>query len=110
MDYCEWKNGYRTEAMTSVATGLASKLVQTLTSAIGAAVLKVINYQQGSTVQTDKTKFYIFALFTIVPVVTGALGYIPMFFYNLTGEKRDKMYADLMKRRSEAAKKANEGK
>ncbi len=108
MDYCEWKNGYRTEAMTSVATGLATKLVQTLTSAIGAAVLKLINYQQGSTVQTDKTKFYIFALFTIVPVVTGALGYIPMFFYNLTGEKRDKMYADLMERRSAAAKKATE--
>ena len=26
MDYCEWKNGYRTEGMTSVAQGLAQKL------------------------------------------------------------------------------------
>ena len=108
MDYCEWKNGYRTEAMTSVAMGFATKLVGTVTASVGAAVLKFINYHQGSTVQTEQTKFYIFALFTIVPVITGALGYIPMIFYNLTGEKRDKMYAELMERRSAAAKKVNE--
>jgi len=110
MDYCEWKNGYRTEAMTSVATGFATKLVATVTASVGAAVLKLINYQQGSTVQSDKTKFYIFCLFTIVPVITGALGYIPMLFYNLTGEKRDKMYADLMERRSAAARAATNAK
>ncbi len=106
MDYCEWKNGYRTEAMTSVASNFATKLAQKASEAIGVMILSLINYQQGGTVQSDQTKFYIFALATVVPVVTGALGYIPMLFYNLTGEKRDKMYEELMQRRSEAARKA----
>ena len=108
MDYSEWKNGYRTEAMTTVARGLIGKISGTATTAVNAAVLSFIGYQQGGMVQSDKTKFGLFALFTIIPVVTGALGYIPMLFYNLTGEKRDKMYEDLMQRRSEAARKATE--
>ena len=93
--------------MTSVAANFATKLAQKASEAIGVIILSLINYQQGGTVQTDQTKFYIFALATVVPVVTGALGYIPMLFYNLTGEKRDKMYADLMERRSAAARNAN---
>ena len=32
MDYCEWKNGYRTEGMTSVAQGLAQKLSSIVSS------------------------------------------------------------------------------
>ena len=92
--------------MTSVAANFATKLAQKASEAIGVMILSLINYQQGGGVQTDQTKFYIFSLATVVPVVTGILGYIPMFFYNLTGDKRDKMYDELMQRRSEAARKA----
>ena len=32
MDYCEWKNGYRTEAMASVARGTAAKISSSVAS------------------------------------------------------------------------------
>ena len=57
--------------------------------------------------QTDKVKFYLFAMFTIIPAVTGSLGIIPMLFYDLNNEKRERMYAELLVRREEMAKKLN---
>ena len=42
---------------------------------------------------------------TLLPTVTGILGLIPKFFYDLSGEKRERMYAELLVRREEMAKK-----
>lgn len=100
MDYCEWKNGYRTEAMTSVARGLVDKLQGIVMNSIKNFVMKGIGYIQGKgSQQTDATKWWLFALGTGVPVITGALGVLPKFFYPLTGARRDKMYAELLERR-----------
>ena len=49
--------------------------------------------------QTDKVKFFLFAMFTIIPAVTGSLGIIPMLFYDLNNDKKEKMYAELLERR-----------
>ena len=46
---------------------------------------------------------------TIIPTVTGLLGIIPILFYDLSGEKRERMYAELLQRRDEAAKIAMTG-
>ncbi len=113
MDYCEWKNGYRTEGMTSVAQGLAQKLSGIVSSYISLWVKQLIGYDitaytRGSA-QTDDTKFGLFALFTIVPFVTTSLGIIPMLFYDLTGKKKDKMYEELLERRSAMSKEATAG-
>ena len=106
MDYCEWKNGYRTEGMTSTARGLATKLVGTVSGTIKPILMKKIGYEQGIKVgtQTDRTKYYLFAMTTIIPIVTGSLGLIPKFFYDLGGEKREKMYEELLARRAAAQK------
>lgn len=113
MDYCEWKNGYRTEAMTSVAKGLAAKVAQKVSSLIRTALKKWVNYDQSAYIngqeQSDRVKYYLFAMFTIIPSVTGSLGIIPMLFYDLDGEKKKKMYADLMERRAKMQKTANSG-
>ena len=108
MDYCEWKNGYRTEAMTGVAKGLVLKLQGVVMSMIKNIVLGRIGYTQGITIgtQKEKTKLWMFMLCTGVPVITGALGIIPKFFYNLTGEKRDTMYKELFERRARIAEAA----
>ena len=50
--------------------------------------------------QTDKVKFFLFAMFTIIPAVTGSLGIIPMLFYDLNNDKKEKMYAELLERRN----------
>ena len=46
---------------------------------------------------------------TIIPTVTGLLGIIPILFYDLSGEKRERMYAELLARREKAAKSAMSG-
>ena len=113
MDYCEWKNGYRTEAMTSVAKGLASKLAHVFSDLISLQLKKIIGYDITSytrgEAQTDATKFGLFQMCTIVPAITGLLGIIPILFYDLVGNKRERMYADLLKRREDASRKAASG-
>lgn len=101
MDYCEWKLGYRAEAMTGVAKDLILKLQGVFMGTINNLIMQAIGYVQGQEIgtQTDRTKWWIFAMGTGIPVITGALGIIPKFFYPLHGERRDAMYADLIERR-----------
>lgn len=101
MDYCEWKNGYRAEAMTGVAKDLVKKLQSIVMGSIQNFIMKRIGYVQGLDIgtQADSTKWWIFAMGTGVPVITGALGIIPKFFHNLNGETRDRMYRELFARR-----------
>ena len=105
MDYCEWKNGYRSEAMIGVAQSTITKLQQAVMGSITNIVYKKIGYVQGIKVgtQSDKTKWWIFALGTGIPVITGALGIIPKLFYPISAETRDKMYSELRERRSKVA-------
>ncbi len=101
MDYCEWKNGYRAEAMTGVARGLVTKLQGIAMGSIQNFIMKRIGYIQGLDIgtQSDSTKWWIFAMGTGIPIITGALGIIPKFFHNLNGERRDRMYQELFARR-----------
>lgn len=103
MDYCEWKNGYRTEAMASVASEIAAKISRSVSSVVTTTIKKIIGYEADAfrtgKEQTDKVKFFLFAMFTIIPAVTGSLGIIPMLFYDLDNEKKERMYAELIARR-----------
>lgn len=110
MDYCEWKNGYRMEATTSVAKSLVLKIQSSFMSSVRNIILKKIGYVQGIKIgtQSDKTKFWLFALCSAVPTITGALGIIPKFLWPLTKEKRAQMYHDLAERRKELVTTANE--
>ena len=105
MDYCEWKNGYRAEAMTGVTKSLISKLQGAVMGSVNNLVMERIGYVQGQTIgtQTDKTKWWIFALGTGIPIITSSLGIIPKFFYPLSAEKRVQMYQELKERRENVA-------
>ncbi|MBQ7688268.1 MAG: MFS transporter [Clostridia bacterium] len=113
MDYCEWKNGYRTEAMTSVAKGIAAKVASSASGVVSTALKAFIGYDQDAYTagreQPDYVKFYLFAMFTIVPTITGSFGVIPMLFYDLHGKKRELMYAELLERRKKASVVASSG-
>jgi Na+/melibiose symporter-like transporter len=45
---------------------------------------------------------------TLLPVVTGILSIIPQRFYDLQGEKRDRMYMELRERRQAIAAEVKE--
>ena len=110
MDYCEWKNGYRAEAMTGVAQSLIGKLQNTVMGSVNAIVMKKIGYQQGLEIgtQSTKTKWWIFALGTGIPIITSSLGIIPKFFYPLDAAQRNQMYTELAERRSKMAEFMND--
>ncbi|MCR5485296.1 MAG: MFS transporter [Clostridiales bacterium] len=113
IDYGEWKNGYRNEGMTGVAKGLATKFVSTFGGTIKGAILASIGYNQenaGYGKQSEKVERSLFAMCTILPVATGALSVIPKLFYDLSGEKRDRMYRELHERRKLAMKKEDVSK
>jgi Na+/melibiose symporter-like transporter len=111
MDYCEWKNGFRTEGMTSTAKGLATKLVGTVSGTLKPIIMKKMGYEQGKDIgtQTDKTKYALFAMCTVIPIATGILGIVPKFFYDLGGKKREKMYEELLTRRAATQKVLSKG-
>ena len=103
MDYCEWKNGYRMEATTSVAKSLVLKIQSALMTSVRSLIMKEIGYVQGLKIgtQDNRTKFWLFALSSVVPTITGALGIIPKFLWPLSREKRTLMYKELAERRNE---------
>lgn len=101
MDYCEWKNGYRVEAMTGVARGLIVKIQRVIMESVKSFVLAKIGYVQGLKVgtQTDSAKWWLFALGTGIPIITSAFGILPKFFYPIDENMRTKMYTELTERR-----------
>ncbi|MBP9989220.1 MAG: MFS transporter [Ruminococcus sp.] len=110
IDYGEWKNGYRTEAMAGVVKGLAQKLVATFTGGFSSVLLGLIGYKQGLKPgqQTAKTEKLLFMMVTLLPGATGMIGIIPKLFYNIDAETKDRMYKELAIRRAETAKAVNE--
>lgn len=110
MDYCEWKNGYRVEATIGVARNLITKVQNIIMNSAKSLILSAIGYEQGIAIgtQSDKTKWWLFALCTGVPQLTGILAVIPKFLYPLSGSLRDQMYSELMQRRHDLNMKMTE--
>ena len=109
IDYGEWKTGYRNEGMTGVAKDLAKKLVNTLGSTLKAFILARIGYNQGGGFggQSEQTEYSLFWMCTLLPVITSIASIIPKLFYDLNGEKRDRMYRELYERRAAIAQEVN---
>ena len=110
IDYGEWKNGYRTEAMAGVVKGLARKLVSTFTTSFNSIILGLIGYKQGLKPgqQSARTERLLFMAVTLLPGLTGLIGIIPKLFYNIDAETKERMYKELAERRSETAKSLND--
>lgn len=110
IDYGEWKNGFRSEGMTGVAKGLITKMVNSVKGVIQPLLFKAFGYDpnknQGA--QTPEARYALFFMCTLLPVVTGILSIIPQLFYDLQGEKRDRMYMELRERRKAIAAEVKE--
>ncbi len=101
MDFCEWKHGYRMEATTGVARGLVLKLQSVAMGTVRTLIMKKIGYVQGLKIgtQDEKTKFWLFALCTVVPLVTSALGIVPKLLWPINKKARERMYYELSETR-----------
>lgn len=98
MDYCEWKMGYRTEGMTFAAKSMLTKIIKNTNNTLKTLFLKMIGYnlEAGFGKQSDRTKYLLFAMSTIVPALTELISVFPKFFYNIDHDMREKMYSELM--------------
>ncbi len=106
IDYCEWKNGYRSEGVIIITKSLMSKIIRNTTSGLQSAILQAVGYslKQGFGNQSDSTKFGIFIAAFLLPGVTGAFSIIPKLMYKLDAKEKDIMYSELTQRRSSLEK------
>ena len=111
VDYMEWTTGQRSEGMSFSVLTLINKLNGAISRSLSALLISAIGYKTSSSdaiiPQTEKVQFRIFAMNTIVPTLLGLFSIIPIFFYDLVGDKQERMLSDLAKRRevlSEEAK------
>ena len=117
IDYMELETGERNEGVSFAVSSFFGKLTNSVSTSIATAVLprigliyQTVNGEQVS-VKGEKTDFYIWMFYVLVPQLLNALGVIPFFWYNLTGKRLADIRAQLALRREKmlAEREAGEG-
>ncbi len=108
-DYTEYMTGERPDGSINIITDLIHKITAPLNAMFTVFLFKWSGYD--STIpmlpwsQGNKKVYQkVFFLFAAIDVVANFVRVIPYFFYDLTGEKREKMYIELNERRALMAK------
>lgn len=115
VDYMEWKTGERNEGVSFSVLTFIGKLTGSVSTSVATAVLPLIGLryvmQDGVqiTLKGDHTDVWIWTFYSFVPYVVGALGLIPYIWYDLTGEKLQRIRSDLNERHEELSKKVSGG-
>ncbi|MCL2495088.1 MAG: MFS transporter [Oscillospiraceae bacterium] len=101
IDYGEWKNGFRNEAMVGMMRGWPAKISGAFGASVTDMIVQMLGFQTGENFlkQTEKTANGIFAMATIVPALTGMVALLPKFLYPIDQKQREIMYAELTERR-----------
>ena len=104
-DYTEYMTGERPDGTIGILTGLITKITAPLNTLLTIKLFKWSGYD--STIdmlpwsQGSKTVYQkVFFLFIGIDLFPKFLKIIPYFFYDLTGEKRERMYIALNERRA----------
>ena len=99
------KTGERNEGVSFAVSSFFGKLTSSVSTSIATAVLPVIGltYQtvdgKQVAVKGEKTDFYIWMFYVLVPQLLNALGIIPFFWYDLTGKRLADIREQLAERR-----------
>ncbi|MGN1193941.1 MAG: MFS transporter [Acutalibacteraceae bacterium] len=121
LDYIEWKTGYRDTAVGSACQSFVNKLGNALATVVIIMMYMVVhidvaamNSKPEAIVETamnmgDPQRFAMFALVSIVPGISLLLTAIPMFFYDIVGEKKEKITVELAEMRKERGIVVSEG-
>lgn len=102
VDYYEWKTGKRTEGVAYAVLSFAIKV----TIAMGTALALVMASAFGYETITDAAnvapniKNGVFFTYTAIPGITSLLAAIPIFFYDIYGDKKKQIAAELIERRA----------
>lgn len=108
-DYTEYMTGERPDGTINILTDLITKVTSPLNALLTVKLFKwsgydttipMLPWSQGSKMIYQK----VFFLFTGIQLLPHFVRIVPYFFYDLVGEKREKMYIQLNERRALMAK------
>lgn len=110
LDYLEWKTGFRDNALGSACQSFVNKLGNALATTFIIVMYIIINLDPSQSMASDAIKrvtdlskdqrFGMFALVSIVPGISLILTAIPVFFYDITGARKEKVLSELHERRA----------
>ena len=105
LDYCEWKNGFRVEATIKLINGYFTKAKDAILKIVNAHLLQDwAQYEIGETaIQTQQTKWRLFLIAFGPHLIFDFLALLPMLFYNIDKDTRERMYIDLERARAKRA-------
>ncbi|MBR4766845.1 MAG: MFS transporter [Clostridia bacterium] len=110
VDEIEWKTGKRQEGLAYAGFGLFAKVASAFTKALGPWLLYTWSGYLVSTdanvayaAQSDSTLNKFLMIYTIIPAAFVLLQALPILFYDMVGDKKEKIVKDLMIRREAAA-------
>ncbi len=107
VDYYEYETGKRMEGAAYSILTLTIKVCLALGTAVGLVFVSASGYygalESGNF--TNGTKDIIFFAYTALPGILALLSVIPMLKYDIVGEKKQKISAELQKRRAAKAEK-----
>ena len=109
VDEIEWKTGKRQEGLAYAGFGLFSKIASACTKALGpwllytwSGYLVSTNANVAYAAQSDATLNKFLMIYTIIPAVFVILQAVPILFYDMVGEKKERIVKELMERRAAA--------
>ncbi len=107
VDYYEYETGKRMEGAAYSILTLTIKVCLALGTAVGLVFVSFSGYYASldSGSFTNQTKDIIFFAYTALPGILALLSVIPMFKYDIVGEKKQMISAELRKRRAAKAEK-----
>lgn len=112
-DYTEYMTGERPDGTINILTDLITKVTSPLNALLTVKLFKwsgydttipMLPWSQGSKTVYQK----VFFLFNGIRLLPNVVHMIPYFFYDLVGEKREKMYIELNARRALVAEQDDE--
>ncbi len=111
VDYMEHKTGKRNEGMAFSVLTFLGKLTGTLSTALGTALIPLTGMVRNAETEMMEipedspinTRFWLWALITVIPTTLGLLALIPYKFYDLEGEKLENIQREIKEKREKIA-------
>ena len=114
LDFMEWKTGFRNTGLGSACQSFVNKIGNAFATVMIIVMYMVVNIDvsqlnvgkgeavvQAINSLSSTQNFAMFSLVTIVPGISLLLCALPLFFYDLTGKKKQKVFSELAVLRKE---------
>lgn len=110
LDYMEWKTGRRLTGMGSAIQSFVTKFGNAISTSFIILMYIIVDLDVSSISakitanpldMSDSIRTGMFSIVSLIPAISLLVCIIPMFFYNLTGEFKDRMEKELAQQRAE---------